>query len=100
MAKKYPFSAQKHAHDIEYYYYYLRNRIDEFYEQGIGTGEKVKKMEKQLERVIELRDEVFWNGNGVVSWISGKNYGLAKEICCWASEMRASHCKPEYRQYC
>ena len=103
--KRYPFSQAKHAHDVEFLWAFLYNRINGYYSGDADckgyTKADIQQMEKKMEKVDELR-EMFYSAysNGQVVWLTGKQYGLAKEITAWASEERANRCRPEYRQYC
>lgn len=102
MAEKlYPFSVQKHAHDIEYLRNYTKNRIGEIESGEVEyDGKRLEWLESRLEKLDSLLDAILGTRDGRVAWLTGKQYGMAREAMLWASEMRASHCKPEYRQYC
>lgn len=101
--KKYPFSAAKHAHDIEFYHNRLFNTMCEM-ESGDIPMDK-KKYEWMLDvydKVDELREQMC--GCAPVVYLTGKQIGLAKQIVMWASEERASICIKNGRydllQYC
>ena len=98
--KRYPFSMTKHAHDVDYRKNWLFNRINDW--EGVHgyTAKQIEQMEKEYDDIVNLMSSMLWNSNGHVTWLTGKEYGLAKKCVVWASERRASHCKPEYRQYC
>lgn len=79
--KKYPFSAQKHAHDIDMAYNACRARITP---GGPNDPEDIDR----FNRVLDLYTEIIDSSNGKVAWISGKNYALANQIIAWAAERR------------
>lgn len=102
--KRYPFSASKHAHSIEYYKDYLfcvmcdmesgeipmdRKRYDRMHDMYYGE-------------LMELRQE--FGGCEPVVYLDGKQIALAKKIVWWASNRRADKLieagKHEYLQYC
>ena len=101
--KLYPFSLQKHGHDIEFYHNRLFNT-----KCAMESGE-IPMDAKRYDAIVdmldgdlrELREEGLYNSrDGRICWLTGKQLNLAKRITFWASEERASHCKPAYRQYC
>lgn len=104
MRKLYPFSAQKHAHDIEY----RRNHV--FIEiRDIETGDsdlsptEIERMECLYHDLTDLLEAVINSRDGRVAYLTGKQIGLAKECVAWAKERRASSLiaagKTEYLQY-
>lgn len=103
--KLYPFSVQKHAHDIEY----RKNRVW-LTMRDMESGEipwddaQYDKLESELEALRDLYDAVIFGGNGRIAYLTGKQIGLAKECVAWASNSRASHLveagKTQYLQYC
>ena len=106
MAKTYPFSVAKHAHDIEYYHNYLYNRMHEMLDGEIPWDEKrFDRMEAMYEGPLaELYDMMFMSRDGRTVQLTGEQIGLAKKIVIWASESRAQHCieagKYHLLQYC
>ena len=103
--KLYPFSAQKHAHSIEF----RRNRIyNEMRDMEAGEipwdEAKYDAMNELHEQLTDLLSEVMFSGDGRVAWLTGKQIGLAKETVAWASDSRAKSLieagKTEYLQYC
>lgn len=106
MEKKYPFSTAKHAHDIEFY----RNRLfNTMY--AMESGE-IPMDAKRYDRIHdmyygeleELYNAVCYNTrDGRISYLTGKQIGLAKKIVFWASEQRANSLieagKTQYLQY-
>lgn len=101
--KRYPFSAAKHAHDIEFYHNRLFNSMREM-ECGDAPWDDKKYdwMEEMYDKVEEIRNEMF--GCPPVVYLTGKQIGLAKQIVAWASNERARICIKNGRydlvQYC
>ena len=104
--KRYPFNYQKNAHSIEF-------RVDRLYclmhdmEIGElpwneGQYDRMNEERQQLQRLLltmrDTRDS--WS----ISWLTGKEIGLAKRTVLWASETRAQSCIERGRldllQYC
>lgn len=103
--KLYPFSVQKHAHDIEY----RKNRL--FCEmRDIEMGEieadtaTYNRICDQYEAVTELLEAVMNSRDGRVAYLTGAQIGLAKQCVAWASNRRADSLikagKYQYLQYC
>ena len=103
--KLYPFSVQKHAHDIEY----RKNRL--FCEmRDIDMGEveaddaTYNRIVDQYEAVTELLEAVLSSRDGRVAYLTGAQIGLAKQCVAWASNRRADSLikagKYQYLQYC
>ena len=91
--KRYPFSAEKHAHDIEFYY----NRISNIM-YDMESGEIPMDMERynklndmKYGPLQELMNELY-GACGRVVYLTGKQIGLAKKIVIWASNTRANTC--------
>lgn len=104
MSKLYPFSVQKHAHDIEF----RRNRV--FIEmREIEDGERklpleeIERMELLYDDLTELLEAVMDSRDGRIAYLTGKQIGLAKECVAWARERRASSLiaagKTDYLRY-
>lgn len=101
--KRYPFSVQKHAHDIEFRRNRVANSIDD-----MCYGE-IEWDEDEFDRLEKLRDALddlmlaVMNGDGRVAWLTGSLFGLAKETVEWARMTRAGSMirngKTEYLQY-
>lgn len=82
---RYPWSARKHQHDIEYRRNWTRNRMDEM---EIGTGEW-NKMHDMYYRLTRLLSEVYGTAdNHGVAWLTGKDLNLARECVAWAAVVR------------
>lgn len=88
--KLYPFSATKHAHDIEFRRARVKNELYEAIQlKGnrlvcVISDEEYKAMEmleEQLDNLIGYMHE------GVV-WLDGKHYALAQECVAWAATQR------------
>lgn len=105
--KLYPFSIQKHAHDIEFY----RNRLFNIM-HDMESGE-IPMDTKRYNRIMdmyegaleELYDAVrFSTRDGHIAWLTGAQISLAKRIVFWASNERATACEAAGRtdliQYC
>jgi hypothetical protein len=87
MSKRYPFSLRKHAHDLEF----RRNRAkNELGRKSINNTLRDGE-EARYENLIDNLAEIlltFPDANGVV-WLTGRQYGLAKESVVWAESMRS-----------
>ena len=84
--KKYPFSLRKHAHDLGF----RRHRaMNELYDKTMNNTLKSYEEKKLTELIDDLADilGLFPDSNGVV-WLTGKQYGLARESVGWAVSMR------------
>ena len=95
MAKTYPFSCAKHAHDIEFYRNWLFNIMCD-----MESGE-IPMDTKRYDRIYDfyhgqledLYNAVCYNTrDGRVSYLTGPQISLAKKIVVWASETRAQSC--------
>ena len=103
--KKYPFSVQKHAHDIEF----RKNRVWCFI-RDMETGDApwddkmYDGLRAHLDDLEELLEAVLFGGDGRVAYLTGKQIGLAKDCVAWASGVRANSLiengKLEYLKYC
>lgn len=104
--KTYPFSVQKHAHSIEFYYNRLKNTLYDI-ESGEtkATKAEYEKLYDLLHgKVQELYEAMFNSRDGKVVYLTGEQIGLAKQIVTWASEERAKSLikagKLDYLKYC
>ena len=105
MAKTYPFSLNKHAHDIELYANRIKNTM---YSMESGEIPMDAKRYDRLEAMyygplMDLRDAI--NGSYTpVAQLTGPQIGLAKKIVFWARETRAQSCiergRTDLLQYC
>ena len=85
MEKKYPFSATKHAHDIEFRRARVKNELFRAYANPTlskETVEKLEALEEQLDTLIGYMHE------GIV-WLTGSQWALAQECVGWAAGQRA-----------
>ena len=91
--KLYPFSARKHAHDIEF----ARNRtFNLLYDaQDTGTVEEMERLEKRYDELTDLLIAVMSStDNNQIAWLTGPQIAKAKEIVIWADNERHSRYKP------
>lgn len=79
--KRYPFSLRKHEHDI----LFRRNRaLNEWYDTE--DEDKKDKLQKLIDDLADITS-YFPDNRGIV-WLTGKEYGLAKESVMWAESHR------------
>lgn len=81
--KRYPFSVERHAHDIFFRYNRAKNELHDKEMSGTLT----KKEAAQYNRLIKRLCELLEYGSDVV-WLTGEEYGLAIESVGWAESMR------------
>lgn len=92
--KTYPFSTEKHAHDIEFYVNRLRNTMSDM---DCGEIPYDKAAYEAMDRAVEspilasIRNKMC-GACGRTIWLTGPEIGLAKEIVVWARETRAATC--------
>lgn len=103
--KLYPFSVQKHAHDIEYRKNRLYCEICDIREGEIeADADTLDRIYAQYEEVTELLEAVLNSRDGRVAYLTGEQIGLAKQCVAWASNRRADSLikagKYQYLQYC
>lgn len=105
MSKLYPFSTQKHAHDVEF----RRNRVfcilcDARSGEIEMTSDELDKLEDLHDRLTDLLEAVLNSRDGRVCYLTGPQIALAKECVAWAGETRANTLiasgKREYLKYC
>ena len=98
--KLYPFSVQKHAHDIEF----RLNRVSNEMHDALEEGKEFEKFETLHDSLIDLLEAVLNSRDGRIAYLTGKQIGLAKETIAWASNARASSLiaagKTQYLHYC
>jgi len=90
--KLYPFSAQKHAHDIEFMRNRTRNIMSDM-ESGEITmdGAKYDYLETRFDALTDLLEAIIGTcRDGRIAYLTGKQIGLAKEAVVWATEQRAT----------
>ncbi len=89
--KLYPFSAQKHAHDVEF----MRNRtriIMSDMEMGDipMDGAEYDKLSDRFDALTDLLTAVISTcRDGRIAWLTGPQIALAKEAVLWAGVTRA-----------
>ena len=87
--KLYPFSTQKHAHDIEY----RRNRAYiemRDYEDDFKFDDTYYKLRTLYDDLTDLLQAVLNSRDGKICYLTGKQIGLAKESVLWSANRRAS----------
>lgn len=88
--KLYPFSVQKHAHDIEFRRNRVKNIIYDILSGEIkATNAELERLEKLLDDLNDLLLAVMNSRDGRIAYLTGKQIGLAKETVLWAGTQRA-----------
>lgn len=92
--KLYPFSIQKHAHDIEFRYNRMCNVLSEMQtapEFGGRTDYTHEEFDKLYDEIEEFREvyEAMFHGYSSVAWLTGRQLSLAKDAVAWAHDTRA-----------
>lgn len=88
--KRYPFSLQKHGHDIELRLNRVMNERDDLLMSGASISDELfNKMEALIEELESLLDAVLNSRDGRISYLTGPQIGLAKETVAWAANTRA-----------
>ena len=92
--KRYPFSAAKHAHDIEFYANKIWLTMREMEDGEIPMDvERYNRLNDMYYGPLnELRQAFAGACVRPVIYLTGKQIGLAKKIVVWASETRAATC--------
>lgn len=103
-AKLYPFSVQKHAHDIEFAKNRTRNLMSEIeFDEREATAEEYNALCDRYEALTGLLLAVLDSRDGRIAYLTGPQIALAKECVAWASNTRAESLiaagKTEYLQY-
>lgn len=87
--KLYPFSTAKHAHDIEYRMNRVKNELCDYFEGTIELSDaEFEKLCELEEALTDLLLSVMNSADGRVSYLTGKQIGLAKECVLWAESRR------------
>jgi len=87
--KLYPFSTQKHAHDIEFY----RNRIYNTFhdaESGLITVKNIDELYDLYDELTETLSAVMSSRDGRIAWLTGNQIAIAKKAVMWATEQRSN----------
>ena len=104
--KTYPFSIQKNAHSIEYYYNHVKNTLSDMESGEIPMdAARYDRLDDFMEReLMPLYTAMFDSLDGRLVYLTGPQIALANKIVKWASEQRAAHLiaagKIDYLQYC
>ena len=81
--KLYPFSMKKHGHDLEFAYNHqwliCREMEDGDREWDDRAFERLETIEKAYLKYIGYE----------IVYVTGKNYGLLRDLCAWAENYRA-----------
>lgn len=89
--KLYPFSATKHAHDIEYRRNRVKNELCDYFSGDLDLSDNEFNALCELEeKLTKLLLAVLNSWNGRVCYLTGEQIGLAKECVEWARSNRAS----------
>lgn len=87
--KRYPFSIQKHAHDIEFRRNFVFNRMTDA-DEGVIDKQLFNSLYQTHQRLTALLLAVMNSSrDGRIAWLTGPQIGLAKETVAWANNCRA-----------
>ena len=86
--KKYPFNVEKHSHDIGFRRNRAMNERDEKESNGTLTEEERRQYDALIDELGDLLITFLDRDYRGIVWLTGKEYGLAKECVCWATAMR------------
>lgn len=86
--KLYPFSVQKHAHDIEYRRNFVFCRMADS-NTGVISEIHFNDLHKLHQDLTSLLLAVKDSRDGKVAYLTGKQIGLAKETVAWAANARS-----------
>lgn len=88
--KRYPFNAEKHAHDIELAVNRTYNLLHDA--QMNGNGEEAERLEAKYDTLYDLMNSVTnTTDNRQIAWLTGPEIALAKETVIWAGYDREGH---------
>jgi len=87
--KLYPFSVQKHAHDIEFRRNRVFNQIHDCDGETLLSNQEFEQLENLYDRLTDLLQAVLNSRDGKVAYLTGPQIGLAKETVMWARSARA-----------
>lgn len=88
--KLYPFSVQKHAHDVEFRRNRVYNIMSDMENGGIPMdAAKYDRLDKLHDDLTFLLLAVMNSGDGRIAYLTGPQIGLAKETVIWAAEARS-----------
>lgn len=91
MGKQYPFSVQKHGHDIEYFanHVYVTMREMEDGETPMNKRLYDWLVDMHENKLRDLRCAIMDTSDGRVAWLTGQQLMLANRAVAWAGEARA-----------
>lgn len=90
MEKTYPFSKEKHAHDIEFFRNRLMNVMNEMESGEIPMNARLYNYYDALKpQVDDLLDAILFTGDARIARLTGKQWALAQKCVAWACEERA-----------
>ena len=90
-SRLYPFSTQKHAHDIEFALNRAHNTMHDM-EMGEmpSTPKDYKAVCRHCDELEDLLSAVLDSRDGKICWLTGIQLSLAREIVAWAYQQRNS----------
>lgn len=91
MIKRYPFSLQKHAHDIELMKNVAYNTMHDLQMQDSDKANKYEQIYRELSALLTAMLDN--SRDGKVTFLTGKEIGKAKEMVFMANEYRMSKIK-------
>lgn len=90
MEKTYPFSKEKHAHDVEFFRNRLKNVMYQMESGEMQMNARLYEYYERLEpQVDDLLDAILFTGDARIARLTGKQWALAQKCVAWASEERA-----------
>ena len=84
--KRYPFNIRRHGHDIEYRRNRAKNEMSDKEYEGTLTREEADRYDRLIEDLGDIL--LYYPDNKGIVFLTGKEYGLAKETVAWAEAMR------------
>ena len=87
--KRYPFSTQKHAHDIEFRRNRVKNIMFDMQSGEIPMNEsEYEKLDALCDALTDLLSAASNSRDGRIVYLTGPQIGLAKETVLWAADTR------------
>lgn len=86
--KRYPWNAERHAHDIEFRKCRAQNELSEKEGNGTLTAAERDQYEEVIEKCIDVLCECRGRDYRGIVWLTGAQIGWAKECVGWAAGMR------------
>jgi len=87
--KRYPFNVEKHAHDIIFRRNRAMNERSDKAFNGTLTAEEDERYEKLINDLGDLLDVFMGRDARGIVWLTGKEYGMARDAVNWACAMRS-----------